>query len=126
MTAAIYDSKTIKISLLLQLITFVFMSILFGIYDFLWAGSAFLGGLAAWLSAIAFILCTWWHRSTEEKTGRIAWFFALGEVLKVTVTIVLLLVALSVFKAKFVPLCVTYLFVLVVQIVAPAVINNKG
>lgn len=40
-------------------------------------------------------------------------------------TIALLVVALGMFKAAFVPLVLTYLSVLIVQILAPAVINNK-
>ncbi len=56
--------------------------------------------------------------------GRVAWSFAIGEGLKVVITIVLLIVALGVFKAEFIPLGLTYLAVLVVQIVAPAVINS--
>jgi ATP synthase protein I len=39
---------------------------------------------------------------------------------------VLLVVALAVLKAVFLPLIVTWVSVLVVQILAPAVINNKG
>ena len=56
--------------------------------------------------------------------GRVARSFAIGEGLKVVITIVLLIVALGVFKAEFIPLGLTYLAVLVVQIVAPAVINS--
>ena len=55
---------------------------------------------------------------------RVARSFAIGEGLKVVITIVLLIVALGVFKAEFIPLGLTYLAVLVVQIVAPAVINS--
>ena len=40
--------------------------------------------------------------------------------------LVLLVVALAVLKAVFLPLIVTWVLVLVVQILAPAVINNKG
>jgi len=47
-------------------------------------------------------------------------------VLKVLATILLLVVALAVFGAAFTPLGLTWLSVLIVQIVAPAVINNKG
>ncbi|NYY74860.1 hypothetical protein DMI60_03405 [Escherichia coli] len=52
--------------------------------------------------------------------------FAFGEAFKVLAMLVLLVVALAVLKAVFLPLIVTWVLVLVVQILAPAVINNKG
>lgn len=58
--------------------------------------------------------------------GRVAWTFAFGEAFKVLAMLVLLVVALAVLKAVFLPLIVTWVLVLVVQILAPAVINNKG
>ncbi|EFY7443706.1 F0F1 ATP synthase subunit I, partial [Shigella sonnei] len=57
---------------------------------------------------------------------RVAWTFAFGEAFKVLAMLVLLVVALAVLKAVFLPLIVTWVLVLVVQILAPAVINNKG
>ncbi|WP_236905407.1 ATP synthase subunit I, partial [Cronobacter sakazakii] len=58
--------------------------------------------------------------------GRVAWSFAFGEAFKVIATFTLLVVALACLKAVFLPLIVTWVSVLVVQILAPAVINNKG
>ncbi|ACN48025.1 ATP synthase protein I [Salmonella enterica subsp. enterica serovar Alachua str. R6-377] len=55
-----------------------------------------------------------------------SWTFAFGEAFKVLAMLVLLVVALAVLKAVFLPLIVTWVLVLVVQILAPAVINNKG
>ena len=52
-------------------------------------------------------------------------FVVLGA-MPVLVVLVLLVVALAVLKAVFMPLIVTWVLVLVVQILAPAVINNKG
>ncbi|MCE1776992.1 ATP synthase subunit I, partial [Enterobacter hormaechei] len=60
----------------------------------------------------------------EEVPVRIAWSFAVGEGLKVIITIAVLVVALGVFKAAFAPLGLAYLAVLIVQIIAPAVIND--
>nr|CAA23589.1 unnamed protein product [Escherichia coli] len=48
------------------------------------------------------------------------------EAFKVLAMLVLLVVALAVLKAVFLPLIVTWVLVLVVQILAPAVINNKA
>lgn len=52
--------------------------------------------------------------------------FAFGEAFKVLLTFALLAVALAVLKVVFLPLIVTWVLVLVVQVLAPAVINNKG
>ncbi|NHW59781.1 F0F1 ATP synthase subunit I, partial [Escherichia coli] len=60
----------------------------------------------------------------EEAPVRINWLFAFSEGLKVILSIALLIVALGVFKAAFAPLVMTYLAVLVMQVVAPAVING--
>lgn len=60
----------------------------------------------------------------EDEPVRIAWYFALGAGLKVVTTIAVLVIALGVFKAAFTPLGLTYLAVLIVQIVAPAVIKR--
>jgi len=56
----------------------------------------------------------------------VAWTFAFGEAFKVLLTFALLAVALAVLKVVFLPLIVTWVLVLVVQVLAPAVINNKG
>ncbi len=60
----------------------------------------------------------------NEASVRINWLFAFSEGLKVILSIALLIVALGVFKAAFAPLVMTYLAVLVMQVVAPAVING--
>ena len=52
--------------------------------------------------------------------------FALGEVCKVLLTFALMVMALAVLKVVFMPLIATWVLVLVVQVLAPAVINNKG
>ncbi|MBW6100996.1 hypothetical protein HTY54_10055 [Escherichia coli] len=65
------------------------------------------------------------RRIHQRKAGWL-WTFAFGEAFKVLAMLVLLVVALAVLKAVFLPLIVTWVLVLVVQILAPAVINNKG
>ncbi|WP_158782466.1 F0F1 ATP synthase subunit I [Pantoea sp. BAV 3049] len=126
MSVSLYRVKFARTMLLLQLVTFVVIGALFALKDLTWGMSAFSGGLAAWLPNVLFMIFAWRHQAGDPVKGRVAWSFALGEVLKVLATILLLIVALAVFKAVFMPLGLTWLSVLIVQIVAPAVINNKG
>lgn len=126
MSVSLYRVKFARTVLLLQLVTFVVIGALFALKELNWGLSALVGGLAAWLPNVLFMIFAWRHRAGHEVTGRLAWTFALGEVLKVVVTVLVLIVALGVFKAAFMPLILTWLSVLVVQIIAPAVINNKG
>ncbi|CCP04994.1 ATP synthase protein I [Erwinia amylovora Ea644] len=126
MSVSLYKVKFARTVLLLQLVTFVVIGVLFSFKDLTWGVSAFAGGLAAWLPNVLFMIFAWRHQAGHEVTGRLAWTFALGEALKVMVTVLVLIVALGVFKAVFTPLGLAWLSVLMVQIVAPAVINNKG
>lgn len=68
----------------------------------------------------------WRHQAHTPTKGRVARTFAFGEAFKVLLTFALLAVALAVLKVVFLPLIVTWVLVLVVQVLAPAVINNKG
>ncbi|MBJ5827447.1 F0F1 ATP synthase subunit I, partial [Salmonella enterica subsp. enterica serovar Meleagridis] len=88
--------------------------------------SAVCGGLAVALPNIFFMIFTWRHQAHTPAKGRVSWTFAFGEAFKVLAMLVLLVVALAVLKAVFLPLIVTWVLVLLVQILAPAVINNKG
>ena len=92
----------------------------------LWGISAVSGGLAVLLPNMIFMIFAWRHQAHTPAKGRVAWTFALGEAFKVLLTFALLAVALAVFKVVFLPLIVTWVLVLVVQVLAPAVINNKG
>jgi len=100
--------------------------LLFSLKDPFWGISAVSGGMAVLLPNMLFMIFAWRHQAHTPSKGRVAWTFALGEALKVLLTFVLLVVALAVLKAVFLPLIVTWVSVLVVQILAPAVINNKG
>ena len=73
-----------------------------------------------------FMIFAWRHQAHTPAKGRVAWSFALGEVVKVVLTFTLLVMALAVFKVVFLPLIVTWVLVLVVHVLAPAVINKKG
>lgn len=94
--------------------------------DPFWGVSAISGGLAVFLPNVLFMIFAWRHQAHTPAKGRVAWTFAFGEAFKVLAMLVLLVVALAVLKAVFLPLIVTWVLVLVVQILAPAVINNKG
>jgi len=126
MSLSLYSGKVAGKLLFIQLMTFVLVSALFALFDPHWSASALGGGLAAWLPNVLFVLFAWRHQVVVPAAGSVAWSFAIGEALKVVVTIVLLVVALGMFRTAFVPLGLTYLSVLIVQILAPAVINNKG
>ncbi|XBS69821.1 F0F1 ATP synthase subunit I [Acerihabitans sp. KWT182] len=126
MSLSLYSGKVAGKLLFIQLMAFVLVSALFALFNPRWSASALGGGLSAWLPNVMFALFAWRHQAGVPAAGRVAWSFAIGEALKVVVTIILLIVALGVFKAEFVPLGLTYLSVLIVQISAPAVINNKG
>lgn len=77
-----------------------------------------------WLPNVCFVLFALRHQAGKPIEGRVAWSFAIGEALKVFITIAFLVVALELFKAAFVPLGLTYLAVLIMQIVAPAIVNR--
>ncbi|ACX90230.1 F0F1 ATP synthase subunit I [Pectobacterium parmentieri] len=124
MPVSLYSGKAALRLLLLQLVTFALLSAVFSLNSVNAAVSALGGGLAAWLPNVLFVLFALRHQSHKPADGRVAWSFAIGEALKVFITIALLVVALGVFKAAFFPLGLTYLSVLVMQIVAPVVINR--
>ncbi|WP_313684287.1 MULTISPECIES: F0F1 ATP synthase subunit I [unclassified Pantoea] len=126
MSVSLYSVKLARTVLLFQLVTFVVIGALFALKDAIWGASAIAGGLAAWLPNVLFMFLAWRLQGQTPAKGRVAWSFAFGEVLKVFATIIFLIVALGVFGAVFWPVAITWLSVLVVQIVAPAVINNKG
>ncbi|MGM7884186.1 F0F1 ATP synthase subunit I [Yersinia enterocolitica] len=124
MSVSLYSGKIARKLLLLQLMTFVVLSAVFGFRSLEWSTSALAGGLAAWLPSAIFMLFACRHQAKTAAPGRVAWSFAIGEGLKVIMTIILLIVALGLFKAAFTPLGLTYLAVLIVQILAPAVISG--
>lgn len=126
MSLSLYSGKVAGKVLFIQLLTLCLFGALFTLRNLQWGMSAVGGGLAAWLPNGLFVLFTWCHQVKVPAAGRVAWSFAIGEALKVVATIALLIVALGMFRAAFVPLGLTYLSVLIVQILAPAVINNKG
>lgn len=126
MSASLLSWNMARKLLLIQLLAVIAIGLLFCLKDLSWGASAVSGGLAAWLPNVVFMIFAWRHQAHTPAKGRVAWTFAIGEVLKVVASFIILVVALAVFKAVVLPLIVTWVSVLVVQILAPAVINNKG
>ena len=112
--------------LFIQFLAVVASGLLFSLKDPFWGISAVSGGLAVVLPNMIFMIFAWRHQAHTPAKGRVAWSFAIGEAFKVLLTFAFLAVALAVLKVVFLPLIVTWVLVLVVQVLAPAVINNKG
>ena len=126
MSVSLLSRNVARKLLFIQLLAVIASGLLFSLKDPFWGISAVSGGLAVLLPNMIFMIFAWRHQAHTPARGRMAWTFAIGEASKVLLTFALLVVALAVFKAVFLPLIVTWVLVLVVQILAPAVINNKG
>lgn len=112
--------------LFIQFLAVIASGLLFCLKDPFWGISALCGGLAVALPNMLFIIFAWRHQAHTLAKGRMSWTFSFGEAFKVLAMLVLLVVALAVLKAVFFPLIITWGLVLVVQILVPAVVNNKG
>ena len=126
MSVALLSRNVARKLLFIQLLAVMASGLLFSLKDPFWGISAVCGGLAVVLPNLMFIIFAWRHQAHTPAKGRVAWTFAFGEAFKVLLTFALLAVALAVLKVVFLPLIVTWVLVLVVQVLAPAVINNKG
>ncbi|QLU16877.1 F0F1 ATP synthase subunit I [Citrobacter freundii] len=127
MSMSLLSRNVARKLLLTQFLAVIASGLLFSLKDPFWGISALCGGLAVLLPNVLFMIFAWRHQAHTPAKGRVAWTFAFGEAFKVlAMLVVLLVVALAVLKAVFMPLIVTWVLVLVVQILAPAVINNKG
>ena len=126
MSVSLLSRNVARKLLFIQLLAVMASGLLFSLKDPFWGISAVCGGLAVVLPHLMFIIFAWRHQAHTPAKGRVAWTFAFGEAFKVLLTFALLAVALAVLKVVFLPLIVTWVLVLVVQVLAPAVINNKG
>ena len=126
MSVSLVSRNVARKLLFIQLMAVIASGLLFCLKDPFWGISAVCGGLAVVLPNLMFIIFAWRHQAHTPAKGRVAWTFAFGEAFKVLLTFALLAVALAVLKVVFLPLIVTWVLVLVVQVLAPAVINNKG
>ena len=125
MSVSLLSRNVARKLLFIQLLAVMASGLLFSLKDPFWGISAVCGGLAVVLPNLMFIIFAWRHQAHTPAKGRVAWTFAFGEAFKVLLTFALLAVALAVLKVVFLPLIVTWVLVLVVQVLAPAVINNK-
>ena len=126
MSVSLLSRNVARKLLFIQLLAVMASGLLFSLKDPFWGISAVCGGLAVVLPNLMFIIFAWRHQAHTPAKGRVAWTFAFGEAFKVLLTFALLAVALAVLKVVFLPLIVTWVLVLVVQVLASAVINNKG
>lgn len=126
MSVSLLSRNVARKLLFIQFLAVIASGLLFCLKDPFWGISAVCGGLAVVLPNMLFMIFAWRHQAHTPAKGRVAWSFALGEVCKVLLTFIFLVVALAVFKVVFLPLIATWVLVLVVQVLAPAVINNKG
>ena len=126
MTVSLLSRNVARKLMFIQLLAVIASGLLFSLKDPFWGISAISGGMAVILPNALFMIFAWRHQAHTPAKGRVAWSFALGEVFKVLLTFALLVMALAVFKVVFLPLIVTWVLVLVVQVLAPAVINKKG
>ena len=126
MSVSLLSRNVARKLLFIQLLAVIASGLLFSLKDPFWGISAVCGGLAVVLPNMLFMIFAWRHQAHTPAKGRVAWSFAIGEAFKVLLTFAFLAVALAVLKVVFLPLIVTWVLVLVVQVLAPAVINNKG
>ena len=126
MSVSLLSRNVARKLLFIQFLAVIASGLLFSLKDPFWGISAACGGLAVVLPNLMFMIFAWRHQAHTPAKGRVAWTFAFGEAFKVLLTFALLAVALAVLKVVFLPLIVTWVLVLVVQVLAPAVINNKG
>ncbi len=126
MSVSLLSRNVARKLLFIQFLAVIASGLLFSLKDPFWGISAVCGGVAVVLPNMLFMIFAWRHQAHTPAKGRVAWSFALGEVCKVLLTFALLVMALAVFKVVFMPLIATWVLVLVVQVLAPAVINNKG
>ncbi|AJA94834.1 F0F1 ATP synthase subunit I [Klebsiella variicola] len=126
MSVSLLSRNVARKLLFIQLLAVIASGLLFSLKDPFWGISAVCGGLAVVLPNLMFMIFAWRHQAHTPAKGRVAWTFAFGEAFKVLLTFALLAMALAVLRVVFMPLIVTWVLVLVVQVLAPAVINNKG
>lgn len=126
MSVSLLSRNVARKLLLTQFLAVIASGLLFSLKDPFWGISAVSGGLAVLLPNVIFMIFAWRHQAHTPARGRVAWSFAIGEAFKVLLTFAFLAMALAVLKVVFLPLIVTWVLVLVVQVLAPAVINNKG
>ncbi|MFS1563341.1 MAG: F0F1 ATP synthase subunit I [Candidatus Arsenophonus phytopathogenicus] len=124
MSVSLYNGKIALKLLLFQLMALVILNIAFYMNSVEWALSTFAGGFVCWLpNALFMVLIRYQKAVKKDVLIHIAWFFTIGEGVKVIIAITVLVIALGIFKAAFVPLGLTYLAMLIIHIITLAVIR---
>lgn len=126
MSVSLLSRNVARKLLFIQFLAVIASGLLFSLKDPFWGISAVCGGLAVVLPNVLFMIFALASSGAYTRQRPCGWSFALGEVCKVLLTFALLVMALAVLKVVFMPLIATWVLVLVVQVLAPAVINNKG
>ncbi len=108
MSVSLVSRNVARKLLLVQLLVVIASGLLFSLKDPFWGVSAISGGLAVFLPNVLFMIFAWRHQAHTPAKGRVAWTFAFGEAFKVLAMLVLLVVALAVLKAVFLPLIVPW------------------
>ncbi|PEH18388.1 ATP F0F1 synthase subunit I [Salmonella enterica] len=114
MSVSLVSRNVARKLLFIQFLAVIASGLLFCLKDPFWGISAVCGGLAVALPNMLFMIFAWRHQAHTPAKGRVSWTFAFGEAFKVLAMLVLLVVALAVLKAVFLPLIVTWGLVLVV------------
>ncbi len=117
MSVSLLSRNVARKLLFIQLLAVMASGLLLSLNIF-WGISAVCGGLAVVLPNLMFIIFAWRHQAHTPAKGRVAWTFAFGEAFKVLLTFALLAVVLAVLKVVFLPLIVTWVLVLVVEVLA--------
>lgn len=99
MSVSPYNGKIALKLLLLQLMVLMILSIAFYMNSVEWGLSAFAGGFVCWLPNVLFMLLIRYQKVVKKDVSiHIAWFFTIGEGVKVIITITVLVIALDVLK----------------------------
>ncbi|MXP67612.1 ATP synthase subunit I [Pantoea sp. Aalb] len=121
--------KSILKLLFIQLFLIGIISTFFSLKSISWGLSALAGGVAAWLPTMVFIFVSqhlniFVFNQTKMHKKLIAWNFVLGELIKIFMMVIFFIVALVVFKAFFLPLIITWLLIMILQIILLIVIHK--
>lgn len=123
MSEVLKDSVTITRLLVVQLFAFIVVSALLYFKHPFWPVPGLCGGLIAWLPNVIFVLFTQHNLKKTPISSGMSWSFTVAWISKLIVTIVLLIVAIQVFKTEFIALGLGFLSVVITQFLAPIVIG---
>jgi ATP synthase protein I len=125
MSVSLLSRNVARKLLFIQFLAVIASGLLFSLKDPFWGISAVCGvwRFSAKRVVYDFCLASSGAYTSQRPRGLV---LRLRRSVKVLLTFALLVMALAVLKVVFMPLIATWVLVLVVQVLAPAVINNKG